>query len=86
MTGSRSTYVRVLDPQWLRELRVQKGLSLRDVAMFTDRTHSYIAQIERGAKRTVSPATARRLHLLYGPQVKFSALFSLVDTAGRSAA
>lgn len=87
LTGTRSTYMKVHDPARLRQVRVEKGMSLRDVARWTDRTPSYLAKIERGEVRTVSPALARRIELLYGPPLRVTDFFTpVVHSTGKAVA
>lgn len=86
LTASRSAYVRVHDPARLRENRTQKHLTMSQVADLIGVDTSYICKLELGQARTTSPLTARRLILLYGPVLKFSDVFTEIETAhGRAA-
>lgn len=51
-------YAESLDGDRLRERREELGMSLREVASACDVSFSYIAQLERGERKTLSPEVA----------------------------
>lgn len=48
-----------------KQLRINKGLSLREVENITGISNSYLSQLERGKIKTPSYKTVRTLYLLY---------------------
>lgn len=51
MTDSLNTYEMAALLAWLKEARVSRGLSMRDVAAKLGKPHSYVQKIESGERR-----------------------------------
>ncbi|MBM3299322.1 MAG: helix-turn-helix domain-containing protein [Deltaproteobacteria bacterium] len=63
--------------EYLKSLREQHKLSLRDVAARTGMSASYLTQIEHGRRRPPGPDILKKLAPVYGLPVK-----DLMDAAG----
>jgi transcriptional regulator with XRE-family HTH domain len=56
--------------QYLKNLRLQQRLSLRDVAARTGMSYSYLTQIEHGRRKAPGPELLKRLAPVYGVPVR----------------